>query len=272
MVNSTTIAYSAGSTAYHAGQISLEGWHLYEKLVFWSRELGYCWYKVATLAETFGRSPRHIGRWLKELVTAGLIRRVRRAHTSAETHITALDPQSSFFDDPMSDHDATPMSDRTIKSESLNGGDLAPAGEIFSERERGTTPPHSAPPSPRVAELEAAGLVDAGTIEELATKPPALIRQAVAYVKAQRKGPGLIAWLLRHDIAIPDATEETPHERQPRLSSPRGHAVPSAVSPAADADRPQWTFIGGSLGDAPRAADDHREHRWTIIGGSDGDE
>lgn len=222
----TSTAYAAGSTAYHEQRIGLEAWHLYEKLVFWAGDRGYCWHKIATLAETFGRSARHVGRWLHDLVTAGLIRRVRRSHTSSETYITALSAQPSFFDAGMSDHDETPMSDRTIKSKGLNGGGKTPISEAIVTKEPEMPPSHAAAPSPAVEELRAAGLVDDTTLRELATKPPALIRQAVAYVQAQRHaGPGLIAWLLGNDKPIPER-HHAPELHRRRPAPPTEEARP----------------------------------------------
>ncbi len=249
MVNSTTtnVAYAAGAAAYHADTISLEAWHLYDKLVFWAGKRGYCWHKVATLAELFGRSARHVGRWLKELVTAGLIRRVRRGHTSSETHITALSPQTSFFDAGMSDHDQTPMSDHTIKSKGLNGGgETSPAEAIMTEEPETPSSPSPTPPaSPVVAELRAAGLVDERTIADVATKPLSLIRQAVAYCQRHGKGPGLIAWLLRNNVPIPDESKELTYDRRSRIPAIGGGndrtAVPPAVSIRA---RSAFTIIG----------------------------
>lgn len=250
MVNSqhsiTSAAYAAGSTAYHEARISLEAWHLYDKLVFWAGDRGYCWHKVATLAETFGRSARHVGRWLKELVTAGLIRRVRRSHTSSETHITALSDQPSFFDAGMSDHDRTPMSDRTIKSKGLNGGGKAPTAEAIVTEKGETPPPNSAAPSPSAVELHAAGLVDHATVEELAALPRETVKRVVAYVQAQRRGgPGLIAWLLRHDVQVPDTTHEVTNDRRSRVPVAPGGDDRAAISPAAPVrTRSAFTIIG----------------------------
>lgn len=216
-------AYDAGQAAYQAGRITLEAWHLYDKLVFWAGDRGYCWWSMPRIAEVFRRCVRHVSRWMRELGNAQLIERHRRGHGPAETHITAYQAagpqQATFFDGAESDRDQTSMSDRSIKEPTLTGGGSDVPAIAVVDRETPTSPVAAPPPPAAVEALRAAGLVDERTIRALARKPVARIRRTIAYVtRCRRAGPGLIAWLLGNDIPIPEeqdgADERLPVARE----------------------------------------------------------
>ena len=104
-------AYHAGKLAWREGLINAQALQLYNELVQCVGANQFAWVKEETLAEVLDRSVSTIKRWIRQLVSAGLIRRGRRFGTSSLTYIIAYN-QSSEADEHL-DTTAGPAGDHS---------------------------------------------------------------------------------------------------------------------------------------------------------------
>ena len=77
-------AYHAGKLAWREGLINAQALQLYNELVQCVGANQFAWVKEETLAEVLDRSVSTIKLWIRQLVSAGLIRRGRRFGTSCK--------------------------------------------------------------------------------------------------------------------------------------------------------------------------------------------
>jgi len=205
-----TGAYDAGRDAHHAGLISLGARTLYEQLVFWSGEQGYCWHGVKRIAQDLLRSVSQIGRWLHELTSAALIRRVRQRTGPAVTHITAYDPDRASMTDP----DRASMRDRSIKATRESKELEAEAKGRRQDVQLDTVsvidtigPAHhqtvTVPVTPATERLRAVGVQAPAVLVELKDRPVAEVQAAIDEAKGRtnvQSFPGLVVKMVKDGI------------------------------------------------------------------------